>query len=208
MHSLMNIKGVKSQRGATLIVALVLLAAMTILGVSNMQSSSLEMKMVTSAENRNKDFAIAEGALVGVEALIEGGAVTNTDLFSDVCETDRCFSTACTNGLCFEGAFESADTRYTCSVDPDAGSTQRTTFWRDRDLWETATRYRTITVGSTSVKYIIEFLCFVDNGSGTFGSSALGLDESAGNPLFRVTVLSDAGLAPVMLQSTYTPSNF
>ena len=57
------------QRGAVLAVSLVLLLVMTILGISNMKSSSLELKMVKNTESRQHAFQAAETALLVAERL-------------------------------------------------------------------------------------------------------------------------------------------
>lgn len=219
MHNLHNSTMPHFQKGATLVVALVLLAAITIIGVSNMQSSSLQMKMVTSTTDRNRAFILAEGALTEAENLLENGFFDNDDLFTDTC-TDKCFTRTCADGLCFDGIYQSADSRFDCQVAPNATVNVRVRFWRDDTViddngnsvalavWDNA-RYREVSINGVDVKYIYEFLCFVDDGSGSFGSDSLGMDESAGVPLFRITVLAgdDSDLAPVMLQTTYTPSS-
>lgn len=200
MHQLI----VKRQGGAALVVALVLLAAITIVGVSNMQSTMLEMKMVTSTMDRNRAFSIAEGALLEAESILENSLNLNfAGLHTDDCSSN-CFTSTCNDGLCFDGEFENNDPAFFCSISPSADTSARTFFWRDEslDVWETAGKHRIVNVGLNQVKYIIEFLCFVDDGNGNFGVS----DPTAGDPLFRITVFveGEGGLSPVMLQSTYS----
>ena len=53
----------RSERGAVLIFSLVLLLALTLIGVSGMGSVTLEEKMVSNMQNANKSFQGAEAAL-------------------------------------------------------------------------------------------------------------------------------------------------
>lgn len=76
------------QRGAVLIVSLMMLLIMTIIGVSSMQSSTMEEKMASNSRDRNVGFQSAEVALreaeVFIDALVTTGNFDNTDgLYSD-----------------------------------------------------------------------------------------------------------------------------
>ena len=198
----------RQQSGAALIVALVVLAAVTLVGVSNMQSSSFEMKMTASTVDRSNAFAIAETALRQVEARLEAGeffGLTVGDLQSDACAAGRCFNDTCTDGLCFEGVYDSTMVgRIACEVAPNAGASDRSVFWRG-NVWDVDTAHRVEAVGTSDVKFIIEFLCFIDSGDGAGFNPSPG-NENNGYPLFRITVLyeGERGRAPVMLQSTYS----
>lgn len=59
------------QRGAVLIVSLVILLVMTLLGVTAMQGTTLEEKMAGNLRQRNIAFQSAESALRASEAFIE-----------------------------------------------------------------------------------------------------------------------------------------
>ena len=201
MKSLSNAP--KNNQGAALIIALILLAAITVVGISNIQSSTLEMKMITSAAARSSSFAIAEGALKIIEDLLENSMSLGTDdLTSDGCTAGKCFSVDCTDGLCFEGEYTVADDKIDCEISPDADTTPRTEFWSDTTLgvWGNSGKHLTTTSNGDTVKYIIELLCFVgrDDGSSFDASS-----PNNGDPLFRVTVYNDDNLSPVALQATF-----
>ncbi len=185
----------QNQSGAALIVALVLLLAITIIGLSNMQSSSLEMKMITSALDRGKALAAAEGALRRVEEeLTDNIVLTNNDLVAD-------FQDTCPNGLCFQGSYEADMTEYECEVVDSSTTADRVHFWRQSALWDSAATHGTVDVGTYEAKYLVEFLCFIDK-DGTFTYE----NQWNGEPLFRISVLveGDGGIAPVMLQSTFS----
>nr|MCU0936636.1 PilX N-terminal domain-containing pilus assembly protein [Gammaproteobacteria bacterium] len=53
----------RSQRGAVLIVALILLAVLTLLGVTAMSTTSLEEKMAANTQEGTRAFQIAETGL-------------------------------------------------------------------------------------------------------------------------------------------------
>lgn len=206
------------QQGAALIIALVMLAVMTIIGVANMNSAGLEMKMIASTIDRNKAFSVADAGLRAAEVWLEKSSnIQEKDLYTDTCNTsvDQCFTPACNDGLCFQGVYEKNAIpnrrRYSCEVVPDTAST-RTVFWSDPalDVWNDAGKYRTLNIGTESVKYIVEFLCFVNKGNPPSGGSAIPFDATSANNnnadvLFRITVLfdDDSRRVPVMLQSNY-----
>lgn len=192
----------KNNKGAALIVVLVMLAAITVVGVSNMRSATSEMRMITSTIDRNEAFAIAEAGLTAAEAQLETNINSLDDLYTDTCNPDSCFNSNCNNGYCFEGTFNTAEVSnlFECKVATNAGSTERKVFWQDENVWS---RSRQVTVGTREVQYIVEFLCFVDN-SGNFGDIVPD-SLNDGDPFFRITAFleGDGGRAPVMLQSNY-----
>ncbi|WP_086931186.1 pilus assembly PilX family protein [Agarilytica rhodophyticola] len=217
-YSLRNIELKKNQQnGAALIVALVMLAVMTIIGVANMNSASLEMKMIASTLDRNKAFSIADAGLRAAESWLANSAnIKEKDLYVDTCDpnVNNCFTANCSEGRCFEGVYnENAIPnfrRFGCEVFPSTSTSQRTAFWRNPDVWNDTGRHATVNVGTDTVKYIVEFLCFVDKGDSSSGSGPIPFDATTpnnnnGDALFRITVFfdGDGGRAPVMLQSNY-----
>ncbi len=64
----------KQQRGFVLVLALVLLAVMTLIGVSSMESSSMELKAAANAQQHQIAFNITQSVL---EFAVSGG--TNLD---------------------------------------------------------------------------------------------------------------------------------
>lgn len=195
------------QTGAALIVALVVLAAVTIIGVSNMQSSNFEMKMTASAIERSKTFAIVDNALKMIEDNMEsGGLFSRNDLYTDACSGSKCFVDTCANGLCFQGSFDTSMSDAACKVAPVTSGVDRVVFW-EGGVWDDAAKYKQEDVGDASVKYIVEFLCFVDDGTGgLYGTIGSPPPLVRGYPLFRITARYDGnnGRSPVMLQSTYS----
>ncbi|MDO6424685.1 pilus assembly PilX family protein [Saccharophagus degradans] len=196
-------KALYAQGGAALIVALVLLAAISLIGVANMQSSTLEVRMAASTLDREKAFAIVDSGLREAERKLSNSMnLKLADLQSDVCTT-KCFTADCPNGLCFDGVYDTSKTRIECEVAPDADSVERLKFWEQASVWNTSSKHDVVQVKGQIVKYIYEFLCFVPSGSGPFNGDSLA-QANSGEPLFRITAYSesDGDRAPVMLQST------
>ena len=80
----------KTQSGAVLVVALVMLLILTLIGVSGMSSVTLEEKMVSNMQNANKSFQGAEAALNECETFLREQATvvlhqgTKTSSLSDL----------------------------------------------------------------------------------------------------------------------------
>lgn len=204
---------IKQQRGAVLVVSLIILLAITLLGVANMQTSTFQMKMASSNKERQTVFAIAEAGLREAEKLLEASPPDRAQVF-DSCTGGTCFSQSCNSGQCFSGKYpENAPTLDSdCSLwasssydasSPDAKSTK---FWSDTSLgvWSKSTLHKTVTVpgSSKSVKYILEFLCFGNQPP----PEALVSAGGDGLPLFRITALAEGSdsRVKVVLQSIYS----
>lgn len=70
-----------AQRGAVLVVSLLILLILTIIGVSSMQSSTLEEKMASNSRDRNVGFQSAEAAIRNAETYIQ--SLVTTGNFTD-----------------------------------------------------------------------------------------------------------------------------
>lgn len=64
-----------TQRGATLIVALILLLILTLVGVAGMQDTTLQEKMVGNMRDRNLAFQAAEAGLRGGEKYLQSATL-------------------------------------------------------------------------------------------------------------------------------------
>lgn len=80
---------VASQRGATLIVALVLLVVVTLLGVASLRGVLLQERMAANQYDRSLAFQAAEAALRAAEAYVEANVPvpSGTNCASGVCPT-------------------------------------------------------------------------------------------------------------------------
>lgn len=210
----MTVQRRSQQRGATLVVALVILAVITLLGITSIRSSSLELKMAASARDRSIAFQAAESALLTVERHMIAQPPRRIALLPS-CSTpvgsgdiqDQCFTDTCTNGRCFTGRFvgttQNSDCRLTNATD------QMVQPWKNTGIWNSPESHAVIQVARTDaapeimeVKYLLEFMCFVlpddialENNTDPYSDAV---------PLYRITVMAagEAGRANVMLQST------
>lgn len=203
----------KAQRGAILIVSLVILLVITLLGTAAIQSTSLELKMAKNVEERQAVFQHTEAALRRIENIIEAAAPTKTVLDSDICAASSaelkksCFDDQCTGGYCFWGTNNTA-VQSACEVvtgTPSATATlgNPSTFpiWESShhlNVWANSTRHKVLPeIKGTDIKYIVEFQCFID------GIGGREVASDFGEALYRITVLGDNNNLKVMLQSTY-----
>ena len=67
------------QAGSALIICMIFLLLLTILGVSSMQSATMQEKMVGNAVEENRAFQSAEGALRVGEAGVQANSATITN---------------------------------------------------------------------------------------------------------------------------------
>ena len=203
----------KKQQGAVLIVSLIILLVTTLLGVTAMQSTSLEMRMAKNVEERQRVFNAAEAALRRAENILQATPYTYTQLDSSVCaaasDQSTCFDDDCTGGYCFFGDSTAPD-QVDCLVYD--GAPPDYPVWNSNNslnVWNTG-RYRELaavnesTSNEVTFKYVVEFQCYVDGLSGEVLYSD-GTVQNGGDALYRITVLATNSNAKinVMLQSTY-----
>lgn len=200
------------QSGTALIVSLIILAVVTLLGVTSMQSSNTELKLAASQRDRGVAFEAAEAALAMVEKNLADNPPLREKLYSN-CVGTGCYSQTCEGGLCFDGDYLSSYMEYECQVADYANTSRRINFWSDPVLkiWQDDRRHLSMAIDSlkTDVKYIIEFLCYVDRDKDTTFDPTNDKTWDNGAPLFRITALAEGngGRASVALQSTYKVLN-
>lgn len=191
--------GAKKQHGAVLVVALIILTALTLVGVSSMQSTTLEMRMASSSIERSRSFNETEAAIAQAVRWLDQNVRSYADLHNDT----GLFSADCTSGLCFQGDY-SVDMAYTyeCRLDQEVSEPNWTV--KENDVWSSANRHIQSTLNE-NLKYIIEFKCFVGRDrNAPYGPQLGGSDEA--DPLFVITAYldSDSGKPPVMIQVSHT----
>lgn len=164
-----------------LFMSLVMLLLLTILGVSSIQTTSLQQRMARNASDSNLAFQAAESALRDGEDLLE----TLTSL------TDFDAASANNNGYYYEA---------------DPGTTPN---WRSID-WDAASGSRTAETAITGVaaqpKYIMEHVKTVISDADALNLDNIGQDTGSGRTqIFRVTARGTGGsdTAQVMIQGTY-----
>ncbi len=176
---------VSNQRGAVLVVGLLLLMVMTILGVSSLKSITMEEKMSANTYDRSLAFQAAEAALrVGEQAALTESANGNSGfqnggIYNDV--PGQCGTSPCRNGLCSQ---------------PDADCTPR---WLDSNFnnWANAT----VNLGNLAgtPQYFVEYL------GGNFPCNTSNPTTHLTCRRYRITARSttSSGSSLVMLQSIY-----
>ena len=169
------------QSGVVLFISLVMLLILTVLGLSSVQTTTLQERMARNARDTNLAFQAAESAVKDAEKLIE----TFNSLVS--------FTAGGANGagFYFEGDYDA------------------TTNWAGRN-WMSGNGYIEASTYIEGVaeppKYIIEHLKTVVSDNDTLNLDNIGQDSGSGRAqIFRITVYGTGGTstAHVMIQSTY-----
>lgn len=165
-----------NQKGIALFISLVLLLVLTIIGVSSVQTTSLEERMARNAHDGALAFQAAETALRQAEAFLE----TSTPVQADFSDTGN-------NGLWTVAPF---------------GDTPR---WADPSTWTGGTS-TVIGDGIVGVReqprYIIEFVSAIERVENPF---AIRQQPAETFNVFRITALGVGGSdnARVLLQSSF-----
>lgn len=197
-----------TQRGALLLATLLILMVISILAMSSVDTTGLEMQMSSNSRLQQQTFEAAEYTLSWAENSIKaGGYFTDASLTNDVsnaagngaCGT-TCFSSACTNGYCFNGNYAPGDDWDECELTIPA-----TEPYADPDIWEDdSDKHQTLTIPNSTMtaKYIVEFMCY------TARDTTMPMDDDNHTPMYRVTafVVSEGSRARVMLRSTVKES--
>lgn len=193
------------QRGATLLIALVMLVVMTLLGLASIRSTSMQERMGANLYDRSLAFQAVESALREAEARITiNTAVTNgAGLY---CPPNGVPPSCAAPG---PSATESA----TESETPSASTTTYIERWKDpATTWASATTWwgsvdddMKARLGGTGrqPQYIIEYMGMSEDGTGC-GQRG---DTSCRGPRYRVTARMPPidGLPNVVLQTNYRP---
>jgi len=172
----MNIQSMTGrQRGASLIVVLILLLLMTVMGLAVLRGTTMEERMTANLYDRSLSFQAAESALREGEALARVTAVTAVP------------SSNCTDGV--------------CSL-PDPTQADR---WLDTSFsgWRSAsTNLADTNTPMPSAKYIVEYMGMTPTWPAC--DRSVPIDPLCMAPRFRITAISDdADRSVVLLQTTY-----
>lgn len=229
-HNMNTSPNINQQQGATLIVALVLLAIVTIVGIAGMRGSNLEMKMIASARDRAMAFEAAEAALKIVEnnliqyalkqSLPDDGTIPDESI-PDLTNVTSVFSKDCTTtpGYCFTGSIDLSKPYESC-VNYDINDPVNTPLWEQASIWDTASLTQTVTVATTpdgkaaagesgdmQAQYIVEFMCFTLKDKTFFAieddKNNNTASEATHMPMYRITASVEGlgGRSRVMAQS-------
>ncbi len=173
------------QRGATLVIVLILLLVMTVLGVASMRGVLLEERMSANMLDRSYAFQAAEAALREGEALAQG--------------RPRPTVAGCVNGLCSrpDPRVASDNARWMADGFWSSGAARLSSHAFDDDIVDIV----------QPAQFIVELM---DEGLPSDGECTTSIDVSpeaacAGNEArYRITARSQAeGRAEVILQSIY-----
>ena len=172
----------RNQSGVVLFMSLVILLILTILGLSSVQTTSLQERMSRNASDSNLAFQAAESALRDGEDLLGGfGSMTAFD--------NGGTGTGRENGPQEVPAWEVVD--WSPTTDSCTGCIPA----------ETA-----ISGTATQPKYVVEHVKTVESDDDRLNLNNIGVTTGAGKTeVFRVTAFGVGGTdsARVMLQSTY-----
>lgn len=174
-HTFRMLSRPQQQHGMVLVLALIILMAMTIISVSSMTTSSLEERMAGNLKDREVAFQAAEAALRYGEKLVDNGISTGA------------FNLTCDSGYCQHDL-------------QDAKSYP--VYWQDSglDVWNDSNKHITFAVTGTAedAKIIIEYM-------GVQIQNLSDEAQPTDPPIYRITALGYGTTANsrVMLQSSY-----
>ena len=177
MNGQCSIRRAQGQRGAALVVVLILLLVMTWMGVASMRGTTMGERMSAGIYDRSISFQAAESALREAEALIATKPVFP--------------ASSCNTGLCGE------------RVDIAASTAMR---WEDTSVaWREAVSDLNVDNSGTSIvadpEYLIEAMGIAPNWPGC--DREIPINEKCMSPRYRVSARSsEAGLARVVLQAS------
>jgi len=183
----------KKQQGALILVTLIILLVISMLGMSAVDSTGLEMQMSSNSRLQQQTFEAAEYTLSWVENnLATTGYFSKASITNNTNDTAGegfcgtvCFSSACTNGYCFNGTYTPGALWNTCALGVPATEPNA-----DAGLWADGSgKHRTMA---------IEFSCY------TAKDPAQDINL-VGNQarVYKITayVVGEGGRARVMLRS-------
>jgi Tfp pilus assembly protein PilX len=185
------------ERGSLLIAVLFMLLAATILGLSAMHATGLEMQMSSNSREQLMLQEAAEFAVAQIAQEIHTlGGFSNNSLANHECD-DLCFDENCSGGYCFSGAGASDPSSWkTCATGlPVAEPSQTPAIWSDA-----SGRHNSVAIpdAEISAKYTIEFRCYAT------ADDALAMDDANNTKVFRITTLvsSKSGRSTMLLRVT------
>jgi type IV pilus assembly protein PilX len=170
------------QGGVVLFMSLIMLLIITVLGLSSVQTTSMQERMARTSRDVNLAFQAAESAIKDAETIVEE--------FASLSDFDA--ADANTNGLYYEAEFDEESNWKT--VDWDAA---------DGNYFTAST---TVSNVASQPKYIVEHVKTVVSDEDRLNLDNVGQDTGSGRAqIFRVTVYGTGGTdsARVMIQSTY-----
>lgn len=188
------------QRGAVLIIAMIMLLVLTILGIAGIDSSGMQIRMANNQRDRIVAMQAAEAGLMAAEIYLENADISADNIGNCTSLEPDCFEATCENGLCFTGVFTPVVLGISICTGIDGVEPRNNPLL---DVFNDGNNRSVELTGSAipaKVKYYIEFRCYTK--ADVLGLLALGNADY----LFRITSYAetDSGRGRVMLQSTYS----
>lgn len=189
----------RRERGAALIISMILLVLITLVGVASLRNVLLEEKMTANYYDRSLAFQAAEAGLRAGEAVAAAQASTTPKHKAGTVDlplpTDasQCSTPSCSGGICSPpGYFDSGLNEY---VSVCEGRWEMTGF----DGWEDATGVTLNTQAGAAPQYFVEFM------GNTFPCDPSQPTINKTCARYRVTARSQTGAdrAEVILQSVF-----
>lgn len=196
MHSAL-VHPLRHERGAALIISLILLVLITLVGVASLRNVVLEERMSANFYDRSLAFQAAEAGLRAGEAVAEAQAAATPKhaqalALGHPTDATQCSST-CSGGLCSPPSYYNTSTNETVTV--CEGRWLMTGFTG----WVEATGVTLTSQAGGKPQYFVEYL------GNTFPCNPNDAASPKNCARYRVTARSQAGAdrAEVILQSVY-----
>lgn len=185
----------QKQTGVALFMSLIMLLIITVLGLSSVQTTTLQERMARNARDSNLAFLAAESALKDAEAMIEGFTTVDGDFGIDPKDANprQCLASPQRAA----GLYHELD--YNCRPNWEAVD------WDD-DNGDYIVSSVVVQGVNTQPKYIIEHVKTLSAFEDRLNLTNIGEDLGAGRvQIFRVTAYGTGGTdtARAMIQSTY-----
>lgn len=205
------------QRGAVLLVSLIMLVILTLVGIASIKGLTINQKMASNFREHDVVFQAAESALLkGERSAADYNASFNVLHFQASCSGNNCFTTTCKEGFCFNGT-------YPCSTDANcdpiskksklkadvctSGAPAGGPLW-ESDVWTDSARHVAYSVDvaglTVNTKYIVEFMCYTPTSKDTSDLTDPPPYKGDWSRMYRITALAEGvGNSKRMLQSTF-----
>lgn len=185
--------GLHLQRGALLVVTLIILLIVSMLGMASMDSSGLEMRMTSNSRDQQQAFEAAEYTLSRVQHdLVD--KFSKLEISSATGCGSTCFDPSCGSGYCFQG--QAPQEPANCMLDAPSEAV-----YRDPTIWEVGSGlHQTLVIPGIDIssRYIIEYRCFT-----ALDPSLAFHHETNYTRMFRITAyaIGPAGRGRAMLRA-------
>ena len=83
MNVMSRSRSMRAQKGAALMVGLLMLVTLTILGISSMNGTSIQLKMASNSQNKNRAFQVAESVITVTIDEIDYTNIVTAQSFDD-----------------------------------------------------------------------------------------------------------------------------